>query len=33
MFQPLKNPVLFKSVQVEKGGYAISWGEEIDISE
>lgn len=33
MFQPLKNPVLFKSVKVEKGGYAISWGKEIDISE
>ena len=33
MFQPLRNPVLFKSVQVEKGGDAISWGKEIDISE
>ena len=33
MFQPLKNPVLFKSVKVEQGGYAISWGKEIDISE
>lgn len=33
MFQPLTNPVLFKSVKVEKGGYAVSWGKEIDISE
>jgi hypothetical protein len=33
MFQPLKNPALFKSVQVEKGGYAVSWSKEIDISE
>ena len=33
IFQPLKNSVLFKSVKVEQGGYAISWGKEIDISE
>ena len=33
MFQPLKNPALFKSVQVEQGGHAVSWGKEIDISE
>ena len=33
MFQPLKNPDLFKSVKIEQGGYAVSWGEEIDISE
>ena len=33
MFLPLKNHDLFKSVQVEQGGYAISWGTEIDISE
>lgn len=33
MFHPLKMPVLFKTVQVEKGGYAVSWGKEIDISE
>ena len=33
MFQPLKNWGFFKSVQVEKGGYAVSWGKEIDISE
>jgi len=29
----LKNPVLFKSVRVEKGGYAIFWNDDIDISE
>ncbi len=33
MFTPLKNPALFKSVQVEQGGYAIAWGDSIDISE
>ena len=33
MFHPLKIPVLFKTVQVEKGGYAVSWGKEIDKSE
>lgn len=33
MFSPLKNPVLFRSVQVEKGGYAVYWNSEIDISE
>ncbi|MBL1352215.1 MAG: DUF2442 domain-containing protein [Zetaproteobacteria bacterium] len=33
MFSPLKNPVLFKSVRVEKGGYAIFWNDDIDISE
>lgn len=33
MFAPLKNPALFKAVQVEKGGYAIYWNSEIDISE
>jgi len=32
-FEPLKDPVLFKAVQVEKGGYAISWNSDIDISE
>ena len=30
---PLKNPVLFKSVKVEQGGYAVSWNNQIDISE
>jgi hypothetical protein len=33
MFVPLKNPALFKSVKVEQGGYAVSWNNEIDISE
>ncbi|MBF0227824.1 MAG: DUF2442 domain-containing protein [Desulfobacterales bacterium] len=33
MFSPLKNPALFKSVQVEKKGYAITWNNDIDISE
>ncbi|SJM91692.1 conserved hypothetical protein [Crenothrix polyspora] len=33
MFSPLKNVTLFKSVQVDVGGYAIIWNENIDISE
>ena len=33
MFSPLKTPNLLKTVQVEQGGYAISWNENIDISE
>ncbi len=33
MFSPLKNPALFKAVQVEQGGYAIFWNSDIDISE
>ena len=33
MFIPLKDPRLFKNVQVERGGYAVLWNEEIDISE
>jgi hypothetical protein len=33
MFFPLKNPAFFKNVQVEKGGYAVYWNDEIDISE
>lgn len=33
MFTPLRNPALFKAVQVETGGYAIAWNEDIDISE
>jgi len=33
LFLPLKNPVLFKSVQVEQGGYAVVWNDSIDISE
>ncbi len=33
MFAPLKNPAFFKAVRVEKGGYAVYWNSEIDISE
>ena len=33
MFAPLRNPALFKSVQVEQGGYAVVWNSDIDISE
>lgn len=33
MFAPLRNPALFKSVQVEQGGYAVVWNNDIDISE
>jgi hypothetical protein len=33
MFSPLKSPVFFRSVTVEKGGYAVAWGADIDISE
>ncbi len=33
MFAPLKNQGFFKNVQIESGGYAVSWNEDIDISE
>jgi hypothetical protein len=33
MFSPLKNPALFKAVQVDVGGYAVVWNSDIDISE
>ena len=33
MFAQLKNPALFKAVQVEQGGYAVVWNSSIDISE
>jgi len=33
MFAPLKNQGFFKNIQIEQGGYAISWNDEIDISE
>lgn len=33
MFSPLKNSGLFKNVRVDKGGYAVYWNDEIDISE
>jgi len=33
MFEPLKNRVFFNAVKIEQGGYAVSWNEDIDISE
>lgn len=33
MLAPLRDPALFKTVKVEKGGYAVVWNSEIDISE
>ena len=33
IFSPLKNKALFKSVRVEQGGWAVSWNDEIDLSE
>lgn len=33
MFYALKNPVVFKAVKVEQGGYAVVWDSNIDISE
>ena len=33
MFLALKNSAFFRNVQVEKGGYAVFWNENIDISE
>jgi hypothetical protein len=33
MFYPLKDPAFFKNVQIERGGYAVYWNDEIDISE
>lgn len=33
MFSPLKNSAFFRNVQVDKGGYAVFWNEDIDISE
>ncbi len=33
LFAPLKTPALFKAVEVDKGGYAVIWGDSIDISE
>ena len=33
MFSPLKNAAFFRNVQVENGGYAIFWNENIDLSE
>ena len=33
MFQPLKNPVFFRSFRVDEGGYGIVWNEDVDLSE
>lgn len=33
MFLPLQNPDFFKNVQIEPGGHAVFWNEDIDISE
>lgn len=33
MFYLLKNPVFFGNFQIEPGGYALVWNEDIDISE
>lgn len=33
MFAALKNSTFFKNVRVEKGGYAVFWNEDIDLSE
>ena len=32
-FAPLRQPAFFKNFKVEPGGYALTWTEEIDISE
>jgi hypothetical protein len=33
MFYPLRNSAFFRNVQIDKGGYAIFWNDDIDISE
>ena len=33
MFAPLESRAFFKNVKIEQGGYAVSWNEDIDISE
>jgi tRNA U34 5-carboxymethylaminomethyl modifying enzyme MnmG/GidA len=33
IFADLKNVAFFKNVKIEQGGYAISWNDDIDISE
>jgi hypothetical protein len=33
MFLPLINASFFKNVQIDKGGYAVFWDENIDLSE
>lgn len=32
-FAPLRDPVFFKNIHIEPGGYAVSWNSELDISE
>jgi len=32
-FEPLRDDVLFKMVKVDRGGYGVSWNDEIDLSE
>jgi len=32
-FQLLKTPAFFRTVQVDSGGYGISWNDKIDLSE
>lgn len=32
-FEALKNPKFFRQVSIEPGGYAVSWNNDIDISE
>ena len=33
MFAPLRNPAFLRNVQVERGGHAVYWNEDIDLSE
>jgi hypothetical protein len=33
MFSILKNPVFFKNVWIDTGGYALTWDKNTDISE
>jgi hypothetical protein len=32
-FRPLNNEVFFKTVNVDAGGYGISWNDQVDLSE
>lgn len=32
-FAQLKNPVFFRAVKVDSGGYAVYWSEDLDLSE
>ena len=33
MFEVLKNDAFFKAIQVDSGGYGISWNDDADLSE